>query len=216
MLAALLLLSCSLVSPPPPQVLVIVERGDTLGEIAKDHGVTVAQIMEWNDLQSDLIEIGQPLVLMIGAPAAPTSSPQPRTRRGKRSGTASSRTPSSPPLSMPSPKHCLGGPDVDDLSADDGAIVSTGLDRSQIRTAMNAFMPKLAPCLKQLDTSPSGALTLSISVGCDGRVTGITVQGREDWPEDSASCIVDTLAFTPFPAHALPDGDTFVYPLRMQ
>jgi transposase-like protein len=42
----------------------VVRRGDTLSEIARDHGVGVRQLRQWNDLKGDKILVGQRLVLM--------------------------------------------------------------------------------------------------------------------------------------------------------
>lgn len=41
----------------------VVKSGDVLGKIASRHGVTVAQIMKWNGLKSNVIRIGQKLVI---------------------------------------------------------------------------------------------------------------------------------------------------------
>ena len=41
----------------------LVKPGDVLGAIAQHHGVSVRQIKDWNDLNSDRIQIGQELVL---------------------------------------------------------------------------------------------------------------------------------------------------------
>ena len=47
-----------------------VKSGDVLGSIASRHGVTVAQVREWNSLNSNLIKVGQTLYLYTGkAPA---------------------------------------------------------------------------------------------------------------------------------------------------
>jgi len=40
-----------------------VEYGDMLGSIAEEYGVSVSQIRQWNDLSSDMIRIGQDLVI---------------------------------------------------------------------------------------------------------------------------------------------------------
>lgn len=92
---------------------VAVQRGDTLGKLAKHHKITVAQLKDWNDLEGDLIQVGQVLQVdqvgstrplwqvvrervradrtpeRIAAPALPSASkPQPRTRRAKRPGSS--------------------------------------------------------------------------------------------------------------------------------
>ena len=38
-----------------------IKNGDTLGGIARRHGVTVKQLMRWNNLRSDRIRAGQRL-----------------------------------------------------------------------------------------------------------------------------------------------------------
>jgi membrane-bound lytic murein transglycosylase D len=48
-----------------------VKSGDVLGSIASKHGVTVTQVKEWNDLNSNLIKVGQTLYIYTGkAPAS--------------------------------------------------------------------------------------------------------------------------------------------------
>ncbi|MBN1947248.1 MAG: penicillin-insensitive murein endopeptidase [Bradymonadales bacterium] len=40
-----------------------VRRGETLSELANEYGVTVDEIRRWNDLESDLIRVGQELII---------------------------------------------------------------------------------------------------------------------------------------------------------
>lgn len=49
-----------------------VVKGDTVSGIAKRHGITAAQVMEWNKLSSANIRVGQ--VLKVKAPAAPAKT----------------------------------------------------------------------------------------------------------------------------------------------
>ena len=206
----------------PEPVVYEVVKGDTLFEIATEHGVTVAELKQWNGLTSDTIEIGQQLEIRVGLePAASTFgsvSARPAPRRSTTAGGTDAHPdgPRPPRLTMPAAKRCLGGPAFDDLSEDQGMVTAQGLGHAEVSQAMNAFLPNVSSCLAGLDGNPTGALTLAISVGCDGRVTGIVTESRDDWPDDVSSCIAETLGYAPFPAHALPDGDTFVYPLRMQ
>ena len=46
------------VETPEPYV---VQKGDTLFVIARDHGVTVDDLRRWNGIDGDLIEVGQVL-----------------------------------------------------------------------------------------------------------------------------------------------------------
>jgi LysM repeat protein len=49
--------------PATGQVVYVVVRGDSLSRIARRYGVTVAQLKAWNGLKSDLIFVGQRLVV---------------------------------------------------------------------------------------------------------------------------------------------------------
>jgi LysM repeat protein len=40
-----------------------VDRGDTLGEIAREYGVSISDIRRWNELETDMIRIGQVLTI---------------------------------------------------------------------------------------------------------------------------------------------------------
>ena len=51
-----------------------VQRGDTLSGIARDFGVTVTQIRDWNELDSDFIREGQVLVLRVESSRRRSSS----------------------------------------------------------------------------------------------------------------------------------------------
>jgi membrane-bound lytic murein transglycosylase D len=47
----------------PQRVVYRVKRGDNLTRIAREHGVTVAQIRQWNNLRNDTVRIGQRLTI---------------------------------------------------------------------------------------------------------------------------------------------------------
>jgi LysM repeat protein len=47
----------------PPPITYVVQRGNTLQSIAAIFSVTYRQIMEWNDLRSGMIRVGQKLVI---------------------------------------------------------------------------------------------------------------------------------------------------------
>ena len=55
-------------SDPPT---VAVERGDTLGGLAKTAGVSVAELREWNGIDGDLIHVGQELATGPSGPGKP-------------------------------------------------------------------------------------------------------------------------------------------------
>ncbi|MCO4769678.1 MAG: LysM peptidoglycan-binding domain-containing protein [Deltaproteobacteria bacterium] len=51
--------------------VVQVRSGDTLGKLAKKHGITVADLRQWNGLQGDLIQVGQELQIDQGGTTRP-------------------------------------------------------------------------------------------------------------------------------------------------
>jgi len=53
----------------------VVKSGDTLHRIAKQYGMTVAQLKEMNHLTGDMLRIGQKLAVNAKAPAAPATAP---------------------------------------------------------------------------------------------------------------------------------------------
>jgi hypothetical protein len=188
-----------------------VNRGDTLFVIAKAHGVTVDELKRWNALDSDLIEIGQELRLERQALAAPVpvgKKSRPAPKRGNNK-TASKK------LLMPKAKPCLAGPSLNDDVAEDGYRGSAGLTPAGIKTAISTFLPEVNHCFAEAPSVPQEELVLDFRVGCDGQVESIEVSSAGDWDTEMTDCVSATLRYTPFPAHALPDGDTFLYPIRL-
>lgn len=187
----------------PAFVEVVVVRGDTLGLLARRHGVSVDQLRSWNRLTGDLIEVGQVLRLLPGSAPAPAArgTRRPEAREVEADG-----------LVMPSPRHCLPPPTGDDLS-DEGAATSRGLDPAAADAALDAFVPYTTRCAGADGPTPTGAITVELLVGCDGVVRSAQpVAGG--WPDDLAACVADVLRHTPMPVHDMPDGDTLRYPLR--
>lgn len=97
----------------------IVERGDTLGEIAKAHGVTVQDIRSWNGLHGDLIEVDQVLVMWDAEPAGLSAKPgraRPRSEPARPpGGTAEEAPPKRVAIRIDGPAGILGtrGPSGD-------------------------------------------------------------------------------------------------------
>ena len=67
------------VAPPAGnQFTHVVQRGETLDAIARRHGVTVAQLVEWNGIRNpNLLQVGQRLVVRLGAPPVTPQPPPP-------------------------------------------------------------------------------------------------------------------------------------------
>jgi LysM repeat protein len=190
----------------------VVEKGDTLFEIAVERGVTVDELRMWNQIDGDLIEIGQVLTIWPG-----NNEPEKAVRRmGTQSVKAAGSlivAPSPKGRSMPAAKACVPPPTGEGL-AEGAAMASDGLTYDQISSSMNAFIPNVLPCIPASGAAPAQTLELEVTVSCNGQVTRIDVSSRADWAPEVAECVIDTLGYAPFPAHDLPDGETFVYPLK--
>lgn len=77
-LLAATLLTLSLATPATAGDELVVQRGDTLWDIAIRHGVTVAELTAWNRIENpSLIRIGQRIVLHPPAPVAVTPAAAP-------------------------------------------------------------------------------------------------------------------------------------------
>ena len=196
----------------------VVVKGDTLFVIARDHGVTVDQLRGWNDLQGDLIEIDQVLKIYASPPepddANPSTVPGPRKRLAAATVRVENTPKEAPVLVMPDPKPCLGGPELDDLTAEEQMIGNSGLSTDQVREAMNRFVDNTLGCITGDDTFPGESLMMEITVACDGTVSRVVVTEAGDWSGQMSDCVTDVLRYAPFPAHDLPSGEVFQYPLR--
>jgi hypothetical protein len=190
-----------------------VVKGDTLFEIAEDHGVTLADLRTWNTLDGDLIEVDQ--VLLVWPSNTPIQDRQAVTPKGRaRPHSPAPETPANAAnLKMPPAKTCLEGPALRAGGDDEQMVASAGLTPTQVRDAMNHFVSHTLTCIAGSDAPPEEALLLEITAGCDGRVSKIAVLDSGDWSSDMATCVTTVLGFTPFPAHDLPGGETFQYPL---
>ena len=112
-------------------------------------------------------------------------------------------------LSPPAPKPCLPAPTGEGLP-EEGVSASHGLDADQIRKAMDTIVGHALPCFADAST---GTVLLSITAGCDGRVSDISISDAGDFPTDVTGCVVQTLRNASFPAHDMPDGYSFLYPV---
>jgi LysM repeat protein len=186
-----------------------VQRGDSLAKIAKSHNISVADLRSWNDVEGNLIHPGQVLHIREGENRV-VRAQKPRKRRSRP---VPDNTP--PSLAYPPLQACLKGPDLNDLEADEGFLSSQGLNLNQLRKAMNAFIPNTLACAPQ-GTIASGTLRVEMTVACTGRVSTVRVMESGPFEEAFVSCVTDTLKFTAFPAHDMPDGVVFDYPLRFE
>jgi hypothetical protein len=120
---------------------------------------------------------------------------------------------SAPSLPRPRPKRCLAGPDPSQLTSDHGHLVAQGLTASQIRSAMGGIIQTSMACIPR-GTTGSFTFETEITVGCNGTVSRVSILRNGGLPGTVAQCISRTLTHASFPAHALPDGMTFQYPIQ--
>ena len=199
---------------PKKPVLHTVVRGDTLGRIARDHGVAVDELRRWNGIVGDLIEVGQVLEVHVEGTVMPVGpSAEPRRARPKRTADAGHQAiPDT--LRMPSAKACLAGPSLDGTGGDEPSFAaSAGLSQGQIRSAMDSFLPTLGRCFD--DGWPSGRVVFDLTVACTGRVAEVRTLDDGGISSTVVACMADTLRYTPFSAHDLPDGMDFRYPMTL-
>ena len=192
-----------------PSIEYTVKRGDTLGRIAKAHDVTVAELRAWNGISGDLIEVDQVLMIRTEAPAPSVASAK-KTRPTKRRKQRKSAQTTG--LKRPPKKRCLAGPSLDSLSDDVPDIQSSmGLNYEQIQAPMAQFLPKLGRCFD--GAWPEARVHFELTAGCDGRVSKVVVLDGGGVAASELECMRTTLSFVGFPAHDMPDGMTFQYPV---
>lgn len=204
-------------SEPEPEQYTV-ERGDTLWKIAQLHGVSVSDLKAWNQLSGDAIEVGQVLSI-YPTPGHGGGS----TRRAGSAGSGSARTIGGAPaavgagLRMPPAKPCLTLDEAAlDVEGDEPDMLSSaGLSAEQLRGATRPFLSELQRCFHP-GVPFSGTAVLQVTVGCDGRVAGVVVQDGGGVPSDELACIVETVGYAPFPAHDMPDGYGFTWPISLE
>jgi LysM repeat protein len=209
--AILVVLSTGCATKEEEVVQYKVKQGDTLFLIGRSHGVSVDDLKQWNDLSSDLIEVDQPL--RIYGNLVPTKPSKKTPRKNSRPKPTTGSTAQS--LSMPNPKPCLAAPSLTESIEEEGYRGSSGLSSQSIKNALETFLPTINQCLEQATLLPQQQLVLDFRVGCNGQVTDINVSSPGDWESAMTDCVSGILRYTPFPAHALPDGETFLYPIRL-
>jgi murein DD-endopeptidase MepM/ murein hydrolase activator NlpD len=204
--------ACDWLDAPPAEQTYAVVRGDTLTVIASAHGVSVADLMAWNGLKNDGIEVGQVLVVGNGVAGV-------RVQK-KRAG--SRRAPHRPRQAvskitvgvMPKAKPCLAGPSLDDLDDDVPDVqASLGLSLEEIRSPMAAALPALGVCFG--GGWPETVVELNITVACNGRVQAVAVLDGGGLDASTLDCMRAQLGFVGFSAHDMPDGMQFRYPITL-
>ncbi len=195
----------------PEPVTYTVVAGDTLFLIAKRHGVALEDLVALNELDSDLIEIGQLLQIPVGGEAPPT----PNRRSARKTAHTHTSKAHDWGLTKPQPQPCLPGPQPGTEAEEDLAFsMSQGLQVEAANAALRGFAQHTLKCVPtDGDFSPAEPLPIGLHVGCDGRVISVSAPAGGGWSEEVASCIESVLQYVPFPPHSLPDGDWIRYPL---
>ena len=115
---------------------------------------------------------------------------------------------------MPAKKRCLAGPSMDALSDDEPDIqASAGLSYAQIQKPMAAFLPNIGRCFGGV--WPEARVMFEMTAGCDGRVSKVVVLDDGGLSGADLDCMRSTLSFVGFPAHDMPGGMTFQYPITL-
>jgi TPR repeat protein len=132
--------------------------------------------------------------------------------------TAAVPPPPIPGLTLPDANPCISTEPLLQAEHEDGVAIATtqGLDSRQIKSALGPFYAHLDACGRKAEVVPVAEEIMEITVGCDGRVTDVYAMGTSDWPHPVTSCVTDALYYAGFPAHALPDGSTFLIPIRFR
>ncbi|MFT5685279.1 MAG: murein DD-endopeptidase MepM/ murein hydrolase activator NlpD [Myxococcota bacterium] len=214
------MLACEPTPTAPPPITYTVVKGDSLSKIAREYGVTVDALRQVNGISGDLIDIDQVLtipaegeVIASAGTAKKKSAPRKRSSGGGGRTISATTPPPAGGLSMPTEQPCLDGPSLTDLDGDEPEMVaSAGLSHSQVSRAMDAFVGQTGRCIT--GDWPVGVVTLDITVACSGRVAAVRVTDGGGLDGALTGCVSDTLRYAAFPAHDMPDGFTFGYPLR--
>ncbi len=192
-----------------------VVKGDTLWKIAEAHGVTVDALRSWNNLHGDHIEVGQ--LLRVGSSAeAVGSEPDKKAKKAKKPRKKTSSTAVEPGkwkvLSKPSAEPCLS---LDTDPAEGDMVASAGLSMDQVRSSLRSIVGEALRCEAD-EGATTAAITFSILVGCDGVVDSVDIEDRADSSKRYAKCVAGVLEYADFPAHDMPKGMRFTYPVNVE
>jgi hypothetical protein len=189
-----------------------VVKGDTLGAIAKEYSVSVEELRLWNKISGDLIEVGdvlkiesQPLLSKIPSTVAKAN------QTTKKAPTLHKMGMRAPTKKMPNAKRCLSGPVGSAISEGD-MMTNQGLSSRQISSAMNNFFPQLSACMPEV--WPTANIEVDFNVGCNGLVSYVGITRDDGLDFEIQGCLENAFQYAEFPAHDLPDGMDFAFPIQ--
>lgn len=116
-----------------------------------------------------------------------------------------------PRLTMPAAKRCkvLGTRNT----GEDGMYGGEGLSSAAIKAALQTTLGTSRKCMPA-GTRGKFSMIIELTVGCDGRVKNAFTINGGGLPGPVTDCIEKVLAHTAFPAHDIPDGQSFQYPIN--
>ncbi|MEQ1568704.1 MAG: LysM peptidoglycan-binding domain-containing protein [Myxococcota bacterium] len=200
--------------PPPPRKIVAIERPALVSLMGLEVGTDVdlsevAAGMERHDSvagdgglgdrslgtggEADDLELKQRQPIQLGPqiPTTPVALPR---------------------VTKPAPKRCLadGGATV---ISDNGTVSSTGLTVGQINASMGQISRYTVRCFPSGSKGTYG-MVVALTVGCDGTVSNVFLVDSGVIPVNVTNCVTKTLAAAGFPAHGVPGGVEFEYPMK--
>lgn len=116
-----------------------------------------------------------------------------------------------PAVSRPAAKRCLTQR-TSANTGDDGMYAGRGVSSAAIRTALSRPLSTSRRCMPP-GTEGDFTITVEIKVGCDGRVANVYPINAGFVPKRILDCVGTVLSSASFPAHDLPDGQSFQYPI---
>ena len=150
--------------------------------------------------------VGATLVALRPPPEANSPSPA-----GKAVGNGAPSKTVTPGLSMPRAEACINmGTDP----AEGEFLMADGLNEAQIRAAMDPILPHALKCEPDEGVDML-RLRFGINVGCNGVVSNVWVDDDDGASERYVECVAAVLKHADFPAHDMPDGMDFEYPVSV-
>ncbi len=163
------------------------EKGDTRASVARKWGVTEEELVAWNP-GFDALEPGAVILLHVPEGTVPKEAPKARPRPRPR-------------------RRCKP------IRGQGDMVAARGLSRAEIQRAVERSFPKINRCLPG-SYSGTYEMIVEIDVGCDGRVTNTYTLSPGVLPASVTRCVEKVFRSTRFPAHDMPDGMSFQYPLQ--
>ncbi|MEZ4323044.1 MAG: LysM peptidoglycan-binding domain-containing protein [Myxococcota bacterium] len=116
-----------------------------------------------------------------------------------------------PRLSMPAAKRCES--QRAKAVGEDGMYAGDGLSSAEIKSSLSRTLGTTRRCMPP-GTKGKFQVIVELKVGCNGRVSNVYTINGGGAPGSVTACIEKVLSYTAFPAHDIPDGQSFQYPIN--